>query len=186
MPSAKINVNLKQESQQRPNNSQQEKKQKIIIVGDSHTQVSASNIKYNLSDDFDIGFLKPGVDITSLTSSVTEETKSLTFKDILVFWGGTNDVSRNDSQEGLRKLIKFVEVNSNTNIILLCVPHHHDLPSSSCVNNKIATFNRKLNKLMKSYKHVKVLKTGLDRNLFTRRDAYEQPGQRKNSTRNGK
>jgi hypothetical protein len=173
MPSAKINVNLKQESQQRPNNSQQEKKQKIIIVGDSHTQVSASNIKYNLSDDFDIeGFVKPGVDITSLTSSVTEETKSLTFKDILVFWGGTNDVSRNDSQEGLRKLIKFVEVNGNTNIILLCVPHHHDLPSWSCVNNEIAMFNRKLNKIMKSYKHVKVLKTGLDRNLFTRQGMH--------------
>ena len=112
--------------------------------------------------------MKPGADITPLTSSVTEETKSRTLKDILVFRGGANDVSRNDSQEGLRKLTKFVEVNSNTNIILLCVPHRHDLPSWSCVNNEIAMFNRKLNKIMKSYKHVKVLKTGLDRNLFTR------------------
>ena len=36
----------------------------------------------------------------------------------------------------------------------------------------LATFNRKLNKLMKSYKHVKVLKTGLDRNLFTRQGMH--------------
>jgi chitinase len=116
--------------------------------------------------------VKPGADITSVTSAITEGTKRLTFKDILVFWGSTNDVSRNNSQEGLKKLIKFVEVNNNINIILLCVPHRHDLPGWSCVNNEIATFNRKLNKLKKSHKHVKVLKTGLDRNLFTRQGRH--------------
>jgi hypothetical protein len=113
---------LKQEPQPLPNNSQQEKKQNTVIVGDSHTRGSASNIKYKLSDDLDIkGFVKPGADITSLTSSATEETKSLTLKDILVFWGDGNDVSRNDSQEGLRKLRKFLEANSKTNIILCIV-----------------------------------------------------------------
>ena len=146
MTSAKIKVNANQQYQQRPNNSLEEKKQKIIIIGDSHTRGSASNIKHNLSDEFDIKvFVKPGADITKLTFAITEETKHLTFKDILLFWGGANDVGRNNSREGLKKLIKFVEVNSNTNIILLCVHHRHDLPGWSCVNNKIVTFNRKLN-----------------------------------------
>ena len=59
-----------------------------MIVGDSHTRGSASNIKHNLNNDFDLnGFVKPGADITTLTSSVTEDTKHLTLKDILVFWG---------------------------------------------------------------------------------------------------
>ena len=60
-----------------------------MIVGDSHTKGSASNIKHNLNKDFDLnGFVKPGADITTLTSSVTEDTKHLTLKDILVFWVG--------------------------------------------------------------------------------------------------
>jgi len=62
-------------------------------VGDSHTRGSASNIKHNLNNDFYFnGIVKPGADITTLTSSVAEDTKLLTLKDILVFWGGAIDV----------------------------------------------------------------------------------------------
>jgi hypothetical protein len=126
-------------------------------------------MKHNLSDDFDLnGFVKPGADINTLTSSITEDTKHLMFNDILVFWGGANDVSRNNSQDGLKSLTQFVEVHSNTNIILMCVPYCHDLPDWSCVNNEVATFNRKLIKLMKPYKHVTVVRIDLDRKFFTR------------------
>ena len=79
--------------------------------------------------------------------------------DILVFWGGANDVSKNNSQDGLKSLTKFVEVHSHTNIILMCVPHHHDLPEWSCINSEVKAFYRKLVKLMKPYKHVMVIRT---------------------------
>ena len=173
MTNGKINVSKEQVIQQPPNNSQHERKHKIMIVGDSHTRGSASSIKHNLNNDFDLnGFVKPGAGITTLTSSVTEDTKHLTLKDILVFWGGAIDVSRNNSQVGLKSLTKLVEANSNTNIILLCVPYRHDIPDWSCVNIATATFNRKLKKLMKPHKHVTVLGTDLDRKVFTRQGRH--------------
>jgi len=46
----------------------------------------------------------------------------------MVFWGGANDVSKNNSQDALKHITNFVNVNSHTNIILMCVPHRHDLP----------------------------------------------------------
>lgn len=155
------------------NLAQHEKKHKIIIVGDNHTRGLASNIKHNLNNDFDLkGFVKPGADITTLTSSITMDTKHLTLKDILVFWGGANDVSKNKSQDGLKSLTKLVEQFNYTNITLMGVPNRHDLPDWSCVNNEIATFNTKLKKLMKPYNHVMILETDHDRKFYTRQGMH--------------
>jgi predicted RNA-binding Zn-ribbon protein involved in translation (DUF1610 family) len=91
--SVKINVSTKKVSHKCPKCSKQKRKHTIIIVGDSHTRGFASNLKHNLSNDNDLnGFVKPGADINTITSSITENTKHLTFNDILVFWGGANDV----------------------------------------------------------------------------------------------
>jgi hypothetical protein len=170
--SVKINVSKEKVSHKCPKCSKRKRKHKIIIVGDSHTRGLASNLKHNLSNNFDLnGFVKPGADINTITSSITEDAKHLTFNDILVFWGGANDVSKNNSQDGLKSLTKLVKVHSNTNIILMCVPYHHDLPDWSCVNNEVATFNRKLIKLMKPYKHVTVVRIDLDRK-FTRQGMH--------------
>jgi hypothetical protein len=54
----------------------------------------------------------------------------------------------------------------------MCVPYHHDLPGWSCVNNEVATFNRKLIKLMKPYKHVTVVRIDVDRKFFTRQGMH--------------
>jgi len=75
-------------------------------------------------------------------------------------------VSRNNSQKGLKSLTNFVEVHSHTNIILVCVPHRHDLPERSCVNREVKTFNRKLVKLMKPYQHVTVMRIDPDRKFL--------------------
>jgi hypothetical protein len=48
--------------------------------------------------------------------------------------------------------------NSHTNIILMHVPHRHDLVNWSCVNNEINSSNRKLEKLQKKQKHVTVVR----------------------------
>ena len=149
------------------NSPQQRKKHRIIIIGDSHARGSASNMKHNLDDDFELtGSVKPGATTDSLISSITEDTKHLTDDGLLVFWGGTNDVSRNNSQKGFKSLTNFVEVHSHTNIILVCVPHRHDLPERSCVNREVKTFNRKLVKLMKPYQHVTVMRVDPDRKFL--------------------
>ena len=51
---------------------------------------------------------------------------------------------------------------SHTNIILMSVPHRHNLFEWSCVNSEAKAFNIKLVKLTKPYKHVNVVKVDLD------------------------
>jgi hypothetical protein len=95
------------------------------------------------------GIIKPGADVTTLSNSVKDTVLNLGKNDVLVFGGGANDISKNDSKMGLRPILNFVRNNSHTNIVLLDVPHRYDLANWSCVNNEINTFNRKLLKVMK-------------------------------------
>jgi hypothetical protein len=151
----------------------QNKEHKIVIIGDSHAQGSASNVKHNLSDNYRCsGFVGPGANIDTLISSVMEDVKHLTNSDTIVLMGGTNDVSKNSSQDGLKHIINFVKVNSHTNVILMSVPHHHDLFEWSCVYSEVKAFNRKLVKLMKPYKHVRVVKVDLGRKSFNKQGMH--------------
>jgi len=60
-------------------------------------------VKHNLNDNYrSSGFVRPGANIDTLTSSTTADTKHLTNNDIIVFWAGTNGVSKNNSQDGLK------------------------------------------------------------------------------------
>jgi len=153
--------------------SHQNKEHKIITISESHAQGCASNVKHNLSDNYrSSGFVRPGANIDTLTSSAMKDIKHLTNNDIIVFWGGTNDVSKNNTQDGLKHITNFVKVNSHTSIILMSVPHRHDLPEWSCVNSEVQTFNRKLVKLMKPHKHVIVVRVDLDRKSFTRQGMH--------------
>jgi RNase H-fold protein (predicted Holliday junction resolvase) len=68
----------------------------------------------------------------------------LTKSDVIVFCGGANDVGMNNAKMALKHITDFIKENNPTNIILLSVPHRHNLMESSCVNNEIRSFNRKL------------------------------------------
>jgi hypothetical protein len=107
------NINHKHKS-----SAQQNPGRKIVIIGDSHALGCAGNMKRNLKDSYKIsGFVKSGACIDTLIASAMDDIEYLTNKDIIVFWGGTNDVSKNNSQGGLKHIIHFVESNSHTNII---------------------------------------------------------------------
>jgi hypothetical protein len=74
----------------------------------------------------------------------TEEISKLTKKDVIVVWGGTYDIAKNVTKKGLEYMVKFVKQNSRTNIMIMKAPHRHDLNVSSCVNDEVNWFNRKL------------------------------------------
>ena len=112
--------------------------------------------------------MKTAANADTLTSSATGDIESLTKKDIIVFWGGTNDVRKNNSRDAFKDIVKFVEINSHTNIIVMSVPQRHDLCDWSCVNPEVKTFNINLVNLMKSFKHVTVTKVQLQKKFFTR------------------
>jgi hypothetical protein len=114
-----------------------------------------------------IGFVKPGSDNGTLTSSVKGTFEKLAKNNVIVFWGGTNDISKNNTIEGLKHVLNFVTNNKHTNIILTSAPHRHDLVEWLCVNEEVKIFNRKLRKLMKRQKHVSVLSADCNREFFT-------------------
>ena len=102
---------------------------KIMIFGDSHARGLSSNVKNNLNDSYSVcGIVKPGVNIATQISSMTVDVNLLTKNYLIIFWGGSNDVSKNNSHESLKHLVNFAQSNIRTNIVLMCVPPRHDLP----------------------------------------------------------
>jgi lysophospholipase L1-like esterase len=76
--------------------------------------------------------------------------------DVIVITAGANDVHRNNPNEALMSIIKFIQNNGNTNMIL-GIPHRHDLVEYSCVNRAFQVFNHKLKKVANSFKHVPII-----------------------------
>jgi len=92
----------------------------------------------------------------------------LTKKDIVVLWGGSNDIARNNSLEGLKHILELFINANHTNVILLTAPHRHDLITNSCVNKEVEMFNKKLHKKVQGFKKVEIIDVVNERNCYTR------------------
>jgi hypothetical protein len=51
-----------------------------------------------------MGYVKPGAGVAILTETVQNEISSLTKDDILIFWGGTNDIAVNNSTLAIKQI----------------------------------------------------------------------------------
>jgi hypothetical protein len=80
--------------------------------------------------------------------------------------GCTNDIGKNESSNGLSHISSFMKNRGHTNVVIMNAPHTHDL-DTSCINNEVKVFNRKLLKKMKMSDYEKVLETNLSREHFT-------------------
>jgi lysophospholipase L1-like esterase len=110
----------------------------------------------------------PGAGLQNITNLAKNEVTALTKSDMVIVCGGSNDVNRNESQAGLNSLRNFVNLRTNTKVLILPLPQRHDLTYDSCVNKEIQSFNRKLHKIMKNKEMVKILDYGIRREAFTR------------------
>ena len=55
------------------------------------------------------GYVKPGAGMKVIVQSGKEEIEKLNGEDVVVVWGGgSNDIGKQNSQEALRQLCKFV------------------------------------------------------------------------------
>jgi lysophospholipase L1-like esterase len=143
-------------------------KHKVLIIGDSHTRKCVSLVQENLDIDYRVSsFVKPGAQMNDITKSAKEEVKSLKSEDLVVIWGGANDISRNNTKKALKLMSEFVNENNELNIVIINSPYRHDLDFESCVNQEVTKFNRQLKKIMKLQSKVKVLELNLDRSHFT-------------------
>jgi len=88
--------------------------------------------------------------------------------DFVVVWRGTKDISKNESNTGLKHLRKFALLNKHTNFITVAPPHRYDLPDFSCVNQEAQVFKRKLHKQLKDMQHTHIVDVNLTRDQFTR------------------
>ena len=76
-------------------------KHRILIIGDSHVRGLAEKISNCLNGSFDVcDITKPNADIESITSPIHLKTEQLTKGDLIIFLGGTNNISRNETKKG--------------------------------------------------------------------------------------
>jgi hypothetical protein len=140
-----------------------------LIIGDSHARSCAANLLHEYGESFEVmGNVMPGEGLLNITQAANMEISGLNCKDCVVIWGGSNDIHKNESSKSLNLITNFALQHQHTNIILIPALHRHDLEKSSCINNEIQTFNRKLSKLTNIMLHVKLLDPSLDTENFTR------------------
>jgi hypothetical protein len=142
---------------------------KILFLGDSHVRGMAAKLQHNLDDEYSVqGQVKPSADLTAILASGVNDVKEFSKKDLVIVWGGTKDVSRNESDKGLIQIRNFVNNNAHTNIIVMNLPYRFDLEPTSCVNHETRVFNRKLGKQVKACNHVRALEMNFERDHYTR------------------
>jgi hypothetical protein len=88
----------------------------------------AIELQYNLDKSYIVqGLAKSGADLEVIFFSNVKECKKLTKKDISIIWSGTKDVSKNESQKSLSGVWKFIQMNLNTNVLVLNLLKRWDL-----------------------------------------------------------
>jgi len=92
----------------------------------------------------------------------------MTKTDMVVVWGGANNVAKNESEKGLVHILNFVKQRKHTNVITVGAPKRHVLSTTSCVKSAVTTYNRKLHKRMKMSEYVQILDSEIQREHFTR------------------
>jgi hypothetical protein len=92
--------------------------------------------------------VKPGARMNEVINTVREELKTLNSDDLIVVWGGANDLRKNNTKEALNSVSKFVNENKELNVVLINSPHRYDMLPESCVNQEVTDFNRQIRKIM--------------------------------------
>jgi putative cell wall-binding protein len=69
--------------------------------------------------------VKPNADLGIITSTAKEEINNLTNNDLLILCGGTRNIGKNYSTEGLHHITQFVTSRRNTNVTIPQVMKKH-------------------------------------------------------------
>ena len=115
---------MNQKKTQGPNTSRR-RRQRILLTGDSHANC-ATDLQHNLGGNYEVlGLAKPG----TIMEEIVKTFKLLSDRDLLIGWGGYNDISRNQSKEAINQLCKFVKGKNKVNLVIMKTPPRHDTTS---------------------------------------------------------
>ena len=146
-----------------------EKQHKVIIVGDSHARGGAAEVKHLLNNKFEVqGIVKSGSGMQLIKETTRAEINQLTRKDVLVVWGGSNDIARNNSNKGIKNMLECVRTADNTNVIVMSAPPRYDLIKDSCVNREVEAYNKKLGKKLQRFEKVEMIEVIKERACYTK------------------
>jgi hypothetical protein len=150
-----MNILLKQN---KAINSPIRRKKRILLTGDSRMRGCASELGKYLGPEYEVtGTTMPGSRLQNVTKLARIEIAGFSNRDAVIIWGGSNDINRNESKKGLKYLNEFVNQRKNTNVMIVTAPHRHDLLITSCINNEVKIFSRKLHKFMKNKDNLRIL-----------------------------
>ena len=145
----------------------------MVILGDSHLKGSVPKIDNYLSSKFEVrGFIKPDAGFEKIVGKTILASSRLKNKDVFLCNGGGNDVYNTNSKKVILLIIKFFQGNDKSNIIMLDTPHRYDLSDNLHVHKDVKTFNSKLKKIAKLFKHITILEFSLTRNCFTQHGSH--------------
>ena len=144
-------------------------RRKVLILGDSHARDCAQELQHNLNRNFSVqGIVKPGASMKDIVSSPPNSVKNLSSKDTVVIWGGARDIGKNESNQALKEITNFVQTHSKNNVIVISAPHRYDLSHTSCVNQEVKVFNRKLYKHLRAFNNTLIVEVDSNRDYYTR------------------
>jgi len=146
-------------------------KHTVKINGDSHLRDSVTRINQYLNSKYEAtGLIKPGATTKKIVTSGENEFQGLGEKDVIVLNCGANDIEKVNSSISaiITPVIDFSQKYSNTNIIVLEIPHRHDLHYKDLTNIRIRSLNTKLKSVLSRFKHVTILDINISRNYFTK------------------
>ena len=109
-----------------PNQKSTEAAHKVDLIGDSHLKGLAVKTNQYLNTQFKVcSLIKPGASIHQLVSSHSADFKCLSKNDAIVINGGTNDLDKCKVNINgiLISTVKFIQEYSNTNIVVINIPH---------------------------------------------------------------
>ena len=147
--------------------------QKIIIIGDNHARNSAAQLQHCVGSTFAVSsFVKPGAEIRGTGDIMKENITKLKSDDVMVIWGESNDIGKNNSKEAQEYLCDFIKNNQMINIVVMNAPPRHDLLPSFCLNNEVISISMQIKKRMTIYNNVKILETDLEREYLIKRGLH--------------
>ena len=126
-----------------------------------------------------IGIIKPGATTQKIVTPGENKLKGLRENDVIVLNCGANDIEKVNSNIStiITPVINFSQKYSNTNIIVLEIPHRHDLHHKDMTNLRIQSLNTKLKSILTRFRHVTILDMNTTRNHFTKHGLHlNKPG----------